>query len=238
MKTKNLFRVLPAVAAMLLLAACSSDEQSTAPIAEPEAPASEGTVIHYSATVSDGTSTRATLNSSKQYEFQTGDKLVVTGTNISGDLTLSSGAGTANATFEGDLTYTGSGTPANDLVLQAVLVSTSNAMTTLTYASATYPTTAIASTLAEAVEKYSYFTGTSTYSAKNFSMAQQTSFLNFTVTLTDGTTTGTALGITIKNGGATVRTGSVTTDDDSGVKAKFVAAFPVGTTMSDASVQL
>ena len=238
MKTKNLFRVLPAVAAMLLLAACSSDEQSTAPIAEPEAPVSEGTVIHYSATVSDGTSSRATLNSSKQYKFQTGDVLRITGTNISGDLTLTSGAGEATATFEGDLTYTGEGSPADDLELQAVLVSTSNAMTTLTYSSATYPTTAIASTLAEAVERYSYFKATSTYASKNFSLSQQTSFLNFTVTLTDGTTTGTALGITIQNGGATVRTGSVTTATDGGVKAKFVAAMPSGTTMSSATFQL
>ena len=165
MKTKNLFRVLPAVAAMLLLAACSSDEQNVAPAAEPEAPVSEGTVIHYSATVSDGTSTRATLNGSKEYEFQTGDKLRITGTDISGDLTLTSGAGTANATFEGDLTFIGAGSPADDLALNAVLVSTSNAMTTLTYDAATYPTTAIASTLAEAVERYSYFKATSTYSA-------------------------------------------------------------------------
>lgn len=239
MKTKNLFRVLPAVAAMLLLAACSSDEQSTAPIAEPEAPASEGTVIHYSATVSDGSSTRATLNSSKQYEFQTGDMLRITGTDISGDLTLTSGAGTANATFEGDLTFIGAGTPASDLVLQAVLVSTSNQMSTLTYASAEYPTTAIASTLAEAVERYSYFKATSTYASKNFSLSQQTSFLNFTVTLTDGTTTGTALDITIKNGGATVRTGSVTTATVSeSIVAKFVAAMPSGTTMSSATFQL
>ena len=238
MKTKNLFRVLPLLAAVLLFAACSGDDANLSEVpVEPEAPA--GTVIHYSATVGEESSnTRATLNSSKQYEFQTGDVLRITGTDISGDLTLTEGAGTANATFEGDLTYTGEGTPADDLALNAVLVSTSNAMTTLTYASATYPTTAIASTLAEAVEQYSYFTGTSTYSAKSFSMAQQTSFLNFTVTLTDGTTAGTALGITITNNSSTVRTGTVTTVDDSGIKAKFVAAMPSGTTMSSATFQL
>ena len=239
MKTKNLFRVLPLLAAVMLFASCSSDDANLSEVpVEPEAPA--GTVIHYSATVGEESSnTRATLNGSKQYEFQTGDVLHITGTDISGDLTLTSGAGTASATFEGDLTFTGEGTPADDLALNAVLVSTSNAMTTLTYSSATYPTTAIASTLAEAVEKYSYFTGTSTYSAKNFSMAQQTSFLNFTVTLTDGTTTGTALDITIKNGGATVRTGSVTTATVSeSIVAKFVAAMPSGTTMSSATFQL
>ena len=240
MKTKNLFRVLPAVAAVLLFAACSGDDQNVAPVTEPETPAGKGTVIHYSATVSDGTTTRATLNSSREYEFQTGDKLTITtadGT-LTGDLTLTSGAGEATATFEGVLTYNGSGTPAADLELQAVLVSTNNAMTTLTYSSATYPTTAIASTLAEAVQKYSYFTATSTYAAKLFTVDQQTSFLNFTVTLTDGTTAGTDLDITITNNSSTVCTGSVTTVDDSGIKAKFVAAMPAGTTMSSATFQL
>ncbi|MBQ3699242.1 MAG: hypothetical protein II886_04955 [Prevotella sp.] len=240
MKTKNLFRVLPAVAAVLLFAACSGDDQNVAPVTEPETPAGKGTVIHYSATVSDGTTTRATLNGSNEYVFQTGDKLTITtadGT-LTGDLTLTEGDGTATATFAGDLTYNGEGTPADNLELQAVLVSTSNAMPTLTYASAEYPTTAIASTLAEAVQKYSYFKATSTYAAKSFSMDQQTSFLNFTVTLTDGTTAGTALDITITNGGSTVRTGSVTTVDDSGIKAKFVAAMPAGTTMSSATFQL
>lgn len=241
MKTKNLFRVLPAVAAVLLFAACSGDDQNVAPVTEPETPAGKGTVIHYSATVSDGTTTRATLNSSKQYEFQTGDKLAIVSADgkLTGDLTLTSGEGTANATFEGDLNYTGEGTPAADLELQAVLVSTSNQMTTPTYASAEYPETAIASTLAEAVEKYSHFTATSTYGAKSFSMDQQTSFLNFTVTLTDGTTADTDLGITITNDGATVRTGSVTTATVSeDVVAQFVAAMPAGTTMSSATFQL
>ena len=40
MKTKNLFRVLPAVAAMLLFAACSGDDQNDAPVTEPETPVS------------------------------------------------------------------------------------------------------------------------------------------------------------------------------------------------------
>ena len=72
-------------------------------------------VIHYTATVGEGDETRATLNGDKKYEFQTGDKLVILGENISGDLTLTTGAGTASATFSGDLTYNGSGTPAAGL---------------------------------------------------------------------------------------------------------------------------
>jgi len=222
--------------ALLLCTACSSDDVTTD---KATAAVPEGKVIHYTATVGEGDETRATLNSEKKYEFQTGDKLVITGTNISGDLTLATGAGTASATFSGDLTYTGEGSPADNLELKAVLVSSSNAMTTLTYDAATYPETAIASTLAEAVQKYSHFTATSTYGAKNFTVSQQTSFLNFTVTFTDGTAANTDFDITIKNGGSTVRTGSVTTAEvDSKVVAQFVAAMPKGTTMSSATVQL
>lgn len=224
--------------ALLLCTACSSDDVTTD---KATAAVPAGKVIHYTATVGEGDETRATLNSSKKYEFQTGDKLVITGTDISGELTLTGDPGTT-ATFEGDLNYTGEGTPADDLELKAVLVSSASesADMTLTYDEATYPTTAVASTLADAVQKYSHFTATSTYSSKSFSLSQQTSFLNFTVTFGDGTSSGDALNVTIKNGGETVRTGSVTaaTDANSKVVAQFVAAMPKGTTMSSATVQL
>ena len=224
--------------ALLLCTACSSDDVTTN---KATAAVPEGKVIHYTATVGEGDETRATLNSSKKYEFQTGDKLVITGTNISGDLTLATGAGTASATFSGDLNYTGGDTPDDDLVLKAVLVSSASesAGMTLTYDEATYPETAVASTLAEAVEKYSHFIGTSTYGEKNFKVSQQTSFLNFTVTFGEGTSSSGELDITIKNDNETVRTGSVTAaTGGSNAVARFVAAMPAGTTMSSATVKL
>ena len=233
---------LSVMTALLLCTSCSSDDLTTDRVA-PVAPV--GKVIHYTATVGEGDETRATLDGEKKYVFQTGDKLVITGTDISGDLTLAEGAGTASATFSGDLTYSGSDTPADDLTLNAVLESTSSAMTTLTHASAEYPSTAIASASTDiaarkaAVEKYSYFTATSTYAARSFTVSQQTSFLDFTVTFEDGTASGTEFTIDIKNGGETVRTGSVTTATESDkVVAHFVAAMPKGTVMSSATVQL
>ncbi len=226
--------LLFAIISLLLNTSCSKDDVTSGESTEPK-----GSVIHYSATVSDGSNTRATLDDEKKYIFETGDILRITGTNISGDLTLKTSAGTNSAIFEGDLTYTVSGTPDASLELKAVLVSTSNEMSTLTYEAATYPTTAIASTLAEAVQKYSYFKATSTYGAKNFTLDQHSAFLNFTVTILDGTSTGQSLAIDINNGGTSVRTGTVTTaTSGSDIVAKFVAAFPVGTTMSNASVQL
>ena len=226
--------LLFAIISLLLNTSCSKDDVTSGESTEPK-----GSVIHYSATVSDGSNTRATLDDKKKYIFETGDILRITGTNISGDLTLKTGAGTNSAIFEGDLTYTGSGTPDASLELKAVLVSTNNAMSTLTYEAATYPTTAIASTLAEAVQKYSYFKATSTYGANSFTLDQQSAFLNFTVTILDGTSTGDPLSIDINNGGTSVRTGTVTTaTSGSDIVAQFVAVFPVGTTMSNASVQL
>ena len=226
--------LLFAIISLLLNTSCSKDDVTSGESTEPK-----GSVIHYSATVSDGSNTRATLDDKKKYIFETGDILRITGTNISGDLTLKTGAGTNSAIFEGDLTYTVSGTPDASLELKAVLVSTSNEMSTLTYEAATYPTTAIASTLAEAVQKYSYFKATSTYGAKSFTLDQQSAFLNFTVTILDGTSTGDPLSIDINNGGTSVRTGTVTTaTSGSDIVAQFVAVFPVGTTMSNASVQL
>ncbi len=226
--------ILFAIISLLLNTSCSKDDVTSGESTEPK-----GSVIHYSATVSDGSNTRATLDDEKKYIFETGDILRITGTNISGDLTLKTGAGTNSAIFEGDLTYTVSGTPDASLELKAVLVSTSNKMSTLTYEAATYPTTAIASTLAEAVQKYSYFKATSTYGAKNFTLDQHSAFLNFTVTILDGTSTGQSLAIDINNGSASARTGTVTTaTSGSDIVAQFVAVFPVGTTMSNASVQL
>ena len=207
--------LLFAIISLLLNTSCSKDDVTSGESTEPK-----GSVIHYSATVSDGSNTRATLDDEKKYIFETGDILRITGTNISGDLTLKTSAGTNSAIFEGDLTYTVSGTPDASLELKAVLVSTSNEMSTLTYEAATYPTT-------------------STYGAKNFTLDQHSAFLNFTVTILDGTSTGQSLAIDINNGGTSVRTGTVTTaTSGSDIVAKFVAAFPVGTTMSNASVQL
>lgn len=242
MKTKRLFQWLPAAAAVLLATACSSDNDLTTM----DNGDKQVKVIHYEATVSDGDATRATLNGDKQYIFEAGDKLYVEGTDISGVLTLKDGdeGKRSGATFSGDLTYTGDAeAPDGSLTLTAVLVSSSDAIHTITDGKVTataYPTTAIASTLAEAVQKYSHFTATSNYADKSFSLSQQSAFLNFTVTFEDGTVENTSVSVSIKNGGSEVRTGSVTTATvESKVVAQFVAAFPGGeTTMDNASVVL
>ena len=107
----------------------------------------------------------------------------------------------------------------------------------------TFPETAIASSPAEAVEKYSFFktSTTTTFENPSFTLDQNATFVDFDITLEDGTTAGKDLDVTINNSGSVVRTGSVTTvaDESGTIKAKFTAAFYGGdVTLSGANVTL
>ena len=234
MEIRKYMKTLPLVAAMLLIASCSSEE-----IEIPEAPQVAKTIlIPYKATVSSGSQTRATLDGD-YYKFQSGDKLFVYDdyNKISGELTLTSGAGTNEAVFEGTLTYTpnlGDGddptTPANNLSLRAVLKGVNDNLLPSTVegykSSGADYSNAIGSSLTDAVKKYSHFTAVSNYEYKNFtSLMQRSTFVSFAITLEDGTAAGENITVTIKNGGSPVCSGSVTTiEEDSKIKAKFTAA--------------
>ena len=239
MKTKTIIRALSAMAALLLITACSDIDNTI--IEQPDG--KEYTTVPFSATVSNASETRAGLNGSKQYVFETGDKLYVEGTGVYGYLTLKAeDAGKrTGATFEGNLNV--SGTPASTLALNAVLVSSTDALHTISgdkVTATTYPTTAIAATEAEAIEKYSDFTGSATYGTPSFTLNQQSAFISFDVTLVDNTATSTAVNVSISNDGGVVRTGSTTTTTvGTDIKAQFVAAFPgASTTLSNASITL
>ena len=229
--------------AALVMTACSSDDNMMTPAALQ----GEVKTIPYSVTVNEGAATnRATVDSdNKTLRFATGDKLYITGTNIQGTLVIQTGSGTASATFSGDLTYTGEGSPASDLSLTATLVSAQQTVGTEVSVDAAgavtvnYPTTAYCDDVATAVQKYSNLTGTSTYGTKSFTLSQKTAFLNFEITFEDGTTAGTPLTTVVSNNGSALCTANVTTVDDGGVKAKFV--LPVmssATTLSSANVKM
>ena len=232
--------------AALVMTACSNDDNTV------ETPAAQQAIVKtipYSVTVNGGAGTRATVdNDMKTLKFATGDKLYITGTNISGVLALKSGdeSKSSGATFEGDLTYTGAGSPASDLALTATLVSAQQTDgTEVTINSTTkavtvnYPTTAYCADVATAVQKYSNLTGTSTYSAKSFTLSQNTAFLNFEITFVDGTTTGTELSAVVKNGATNLCTANVTTTTvDTKVVAKFVLPVAKNTALSGATVTM
>ena len=245
MKTKNMIWAALSMTAALVMTACSNDDNT---VETPAAQQAEVKNIPYSVTVNGGAGTRATVdNDMKTLKFATGDKLYITGTNISGVLALKSGdeSKSSGATFEGDLTYTGEGSPASDLALTATLVSAQQTNgTEVTINSTTkavtvnYPTTYCAD-VATAVQKYSNLTGTSTYSKKSFTLKQQTAFLNFEITFEDGTAENATLSAVVSNGGSALCTANVETKKDGEkVVAKFVLPVASGTTLSSATVKL
>lgn len=232
--------------AALVMTACTSEDNS---IETPAAQQAEVKTIPYSVTVNGSAGTRATVdNDMKTLKFATGDKLYITGTNISGVLTLKSGdeSKSSGATFEGDLTYSGEGSPAANLELTATLVSAQQTdgsevtiNSTTGAVTVNYPTTAYCADVATAVQKYSNLTGTSTYSAKSFTLSQNTAFLNFVITFEDGTTTGTELSAVVSNNSAAICTANVTTTTESEkVVAKFVLPVASTTTLSSATVTM
>ena len=245
MKTKNMLWAVLSMTAALVMTACSSDDNM---VETPAAPQDEVKTIPYSVTVNDGAATtRATVDSdNKTLRFATGDKLYITGTNVMGVLEITSGVGeTTGATFSGDLTYTGEGSPASDLSLTATLVSAQQnvgievSVDAALAVTVNYPTTAYCDDVATAVQKYSRLTGTSTYGEKSFTLSQQTAFLNFVITFEDGTATGTELSAVVKNGETTLCTANRTTATESEkVVAKFVLPVASGTTLSGATVKM
>ncbi|MBQ6379471.1 MAG: hypothetical protein IJJ56_11860 [Prevotella sp.] len=250
MKTiHKIMGLLPMMAAALALTACSSEDNT---IENPQTgnPTEQGEVktIAYSVTVNgDEATTRATVDDdNKTLRFAAGDKLYIacdSRDDIKGALTLKSGdeGKTSGAIFEGSLTYTGDA-PADDLTLKATLVGSNNAGIAISEGKVTginYPTTAFCSDVNDAVEKYSLLTGTSTYAARSFSLTQGTAFLNFSLTMNDGTATATDITATVKNGATTLSTAMVTTTtEDEKVVAKFVLPVAATTVLSGATLSI
>ena len=239
--------------AALMMTACSNDDNTI----ESAAQQNVARTIPYTVTVNGGASTRATVQSdNKTLYFADGDKLYVTGTNIKGVLNIqagngsTTGPGTVSATFSGDLTYSGSGTPASDLSLTATLVSAQQTVGTSAgcqvsvndagEVTVNYPTTVYCADVASAVQKFSNLTGTSTYSSKSFSLTQQTAFLNFEISFDAGTgiNAGDNLTTAVNNNSHLICRGNVTATNDGGViKAKFVLPVAKGTTLTNAFVK-
>ena len=246
MKIKNLLGAALSMTAALVMTACSSSNDDN--MTDTPQSSSTSKTIPYTVSVNGGATTRATVKddpTDRQLYFATGDKLYITGTGIHGVLEIQSGVGeTSNATFSGNLTYNGSGSPADGLSLTATLVSAQQYGTSKISVdgngavTVNYPTTAYCADVATAVQEYSNLTGTSTYGAKAFTLTQQTAFLNFEITFTDGTTTSTELSAVVNNNSADICTANVTTVTDGGVKAKFVLPVAAGTTLSSANVKM
>lgn len=238
---------LALLSAALLL---SCQKEPLAPFVPEGAKANVTSVVHYIATAGEGSHTKASLNNSNQYIFETGDQLYITsGDDVYGILNLVAGAGDPTGTFEGDLMCLGGYVLTDATSLSATLVSRNDKIHTCADGKITataYPSSgadAYAASFPEAIGSFSNFTATNTFGAHAFSLEQQSSFLIFSITFDDteastitasGSSTITA---TISNGGSPIRSGSVTVEEiDFSDQANFVAAFPASTELSGASV--
>ena len=212
--------------AALMMTSCSSDDVQDWPTPTTK-------TIPYTVTVTQGT--RATVDGDlSTLRFAEGDKLTISGTNVSGTLDMTSAVGQTTATFSGNLTYTGAGDPADDLSLTATLVSAQQSGTEVTY-----PTDAYCATVEEAVQKYSKLTGTSTYGSQSFQLSQGTAFLNFKITFDYGVTSGTTLPAVVTNNGTELSRANVTTTTEDGkVVAKFVLPVAKDTELYNAMVMM
>ena len=239
---KRLFIYLAALAALI---SCSREMNDI-----PE-PATK--LIPYRAEVT-GDDTKASLNGSTKYIFESGDRLYVSHTEGSdvkmhGFLTMISGAGSTKAVFEGNLVCDDDFSPADDTPVDVVLVGPNDLMheaVTGGYLNtvAAYPDDVYASSLADAVEHYSNFTCSGLYGDGAFVLSQQSSFLQFSIkikkTLAPDGSTFTAR-IYNNSGVDLLRSATVTAADNTTTttKVEFVAVFPGGSTsLTGASVEL
>lgn len=262
---KQIFAGLLPVAYGLLLSACSSNtdfaEQQSVVKKIPyvvTVGGNDGVTRSEAIDMDDAESvTRANIGDDlKTLLFSTGDRLYVEGTDISGVLELTEGEGTASATFSGELNYTGLGTPADNLELTATLVGTMNENLKLTQDNVTggwtladngYGSAVIGNTAAVAVSNtvplYSKLVGTGTYSGHTFQLKQQTAFLNFAISLDDGTVGPTNSLVGLSGVGEEAHFGIVNcwpanSENNSLDKPALYFCVPVaaGTTLSDAKV--
>ena len=214
--------------------------------------------VHYRAIVSNGQSTRTSLSPQNKYVFSSGDYLYVKGTGDNAskfygfmEIQTDSGEAPAEAMLaEGDLWVADGFEPDDDMEVGAVLVGADDMVHELTrdgssIKSTSYPADdALATTLTEAVERYSDMKATGTYGDMSFHLEQDACFVKFSVTLDDDTPADTDIPVYVWTNSADMevnvaRTGTVTTVDDDGiVKAEFVVAYPGGTTLSNALVGL
>lgn len=150
--------------------------------------------IHYKVQVSSYDDSKATTaDNDTKYVFQATDALYVSSTATDPDtgdpllfgvLKLIYGSGETTAYFEGDLVGVDEFEPASDTPINVTLVSSNDRIHTTgggKLTSTAYPSNEYGTSLADAVQKFSHFTCSTTFGATRFTLTQQSAFLLFTV---------------------------------------------------------
>ena len=150
--------------------------------------------IHYKVQVSSYDDSKATTaDNDTKYVFQATDALYVSSTATDPDtgdpllfgvLKLIYGSGETTAYFEGDLVGVDEFEPASDTPINVTLVSSNDRIHTTgggKLTSTAYPSNEYGTSLADAVQKFSHFTCSTTFGATRFTLTQQSAFLKFSV---------------------------------------------------------
>lgn len=246
---KRLYFILLMLAGVLALS-CTRE-----PSPGHDSPETGFKTIHYKVQVSSsGISKATTAENDTRYVFQATDALYVSSTDpdsgdvqLFGVLTLISGSGETTAYFEGNLVGVNEFVPDSDTPINVTLVSSEDRIHTTSEGQLTdtsYPSGEYGSTLADAVEKYSNFTCSTTFGATRFTLTQQSAFLLFTVSFkrTEVPVSAPVTAKVFNNGEANpIWQGEVSATALGNARSRvdFVVAFPGGSTsLTDAELSV
>ena len=177
---------------LLMLAGALAFSCTREPSPGHDSPETGFKTIHYKVQVSSsGISKATTAENDTKYVFQATDALYVSSTDpdsgdvqLFGVLTLISCSGETTAYFEGNLVGVNEFEPDSDTPINVTLVSSEDRIHTTSEGQLTdtsYPSDEYGTTLADAVQKFSNFTCSTTFGATRFTLSQQSAFLIFTV---------------------------------------------------------
>jgi hypothetical protein len=193
-------QILVWTSALLALFSCARKEQA------PEEPFH---TIPYSVWVSESPDSRATL-AGGNYVFEAEDLLYVSGIGENADklygyLNLVSGVGETQAHYEGSLFCADDFTATASTPVTLALVGPKDQLYHPAggkLGSPVYPENGYAESLADAVEKFSCFTGSGAFGDETFNLSQQTAFLTLNVKMNPAEApVGSSVSISLTNGG-------------------------------------
>lgn len=206
--------------------------------------------IHYKVQVSSSDDSKATTaDNDTKYVFQATDSLYVSSTDpdsgdiqLFGVLKLIYGSGETTAYFEGDLVGVDEFEPASDTPINVTLVGSGDRIHTTgrgKLTGTTYPSNEYGTSLADAVQKFSHFTCSTTFGATRFTLSQNSSFVICKIkTLATDLPDATSVTASLESSGNTIWEGTVTSTVNGLVgKLDFVIPLEGGSvTLSSASL--
>lgn len=229
-------QILVWASALLALFSCSRKEQ---------APEVSFHTIPYSVWVSESPDSRATL-AGGNYVFEAEDLLYVSGIGENADklygyLNLVSGVGETQAHYEGSLYCADDFTPSASTPVTLALVGPKDQLYHPAggkLGSPVYPENGYAESLADAVEKFSNFTGSGAFGDETFNLSQQTAFLTLSVRMSPTQApVGSKVSISLTNGGDSAPLWQVTRTVETAGRVQQCIPFAGGSvTLSNAKI--